>query len=96
MKAEFVALSRIRRLDICLLAPVVVPLNEDINGSGVINGIVVLIAVDALGAAAFIRSADGQRAAVTAESNAMSFQRSAITKVVIHLGVRSFDVGDLF
>ena len=64
--------------------------------TGLLRRVVVLVAVDALGAAAFIRSANCQRTAVTAESNAMSFQRSAITKMVIHLGVRSFDVGDLF
>ena len=85
--AEFIALSRIRRLDVCLLAPGVVPLNKDINGAGAIDRIVVLIAVDALRATAFIGSRHGQSSAITTQRDAVAFQRAAIAEVVAHFCV---------
>ena len=85
----------IRSLDIGLLTPRTIPLNEDINRTGTVEPVIVLISVDALGGAAFVRSADSQCAAVAAESDGMSFERASITEVIAHLCVGSFDVGDL-
>src|SRR5262249_50751835 len=79
-EAKLVALSRIRRLDVCLLCPCVVSPHEDVYSASAIQRSVVLVAVDAFCVAAFVRSADCQRVAVATERYAMTFECSAVAK----------------
>ncbi len=94
--SESIAQSWIGRLDVGLLAPGAVLLSEDVDRAGAVNGIIVLVAVDALGAAALIGSAYSQRAAIAAKRDAVAIQRSAVSEMVIRLGVRRFKIGNLF
>jgi hypothetical protein len=60
--------------------------------------IVILIAVNAFGAAAFLMGADGEGVSVGAEGNGVSsvtVQSAAATKMVGRIGVGSLDVGHL-
>src|SRR5262249_23243680 len=86
-KAEPVALPRIRRLDIRLLSPRVISSNEDVDGTRGIERIVVLVSVDPLCTAAFIRSAHNQRGSVAAEGDAVSFKSAAIAEMTAHFRV---------
>ena len=70
---EFVALSGIRSLDVCLLRPRIIPLNEDINRTRAVQRIVLLVSVDTLRAAALIRSSHGQSGSIATECDAVSF-----------------------
>src|SRR6266852_7379027 len=92
---EFVALSRVRGLDICLLAPDTVALDEYIHRTRGIYRIVILVAVDSFCAAALKRSRDSESRAIRAERDTVTFQRAAVAEVVAHFRIGSLDVGDL-
>src|SRR5262245_27999746 len=70
-------------------------MNKHIHGAGAIHRLVILISVDAFGAAAFKRSADSERVAITADGDTMPLKRAAVSKMIAHMGIRGLDVGGL-
>ena len=95
-ESEVVRDAGIGRLDIGLLNPRVSLGNEDIDGTGAIDGIVRLVAIDARGAAALERSAHGQGHAIGAERNRIVADgRTAGSEIVAEPGIGRLDIGDL-
>ena len=97
-RPEVGAVAGIRRLDVGLLRHRVAPAREDVDRAGAVGRLVVLVAVDALGAAAFVRRAHRDRVAIVADGRrvaGVAGQRAAAAEVRVFGRVRGLEIGDL-
>ena len=97
-ETEHVAAAAVRRFDVSLLRPGVAAANIDVHRAGVIERVVVLVAVDAAGGAALVRRADRHRRPVTAHGKRVADvpgQRAAAREVIGAFGVRGFEIRQL-
>ena len=79
-------LAGVRCLDVRLLRPRGPAAREDVHGAGLRNRAILLVAVDALGAAPLELRRDGQRVPVGA-------QRDGVAELAAHLRIRGLEVG---
>ena len=97
-EAELIALTRVRGLDVRLLRPGVAAPHVDIDGAGVVERVVVLVAVDAARRAALVRGADRDRVAVAAHGQRVADvarQRAAAREMVEGVAVRRLEIREL-
>jgi hypothetical protein len=88
-------MMRIGGLDVRLLPPRIPVADEYVNGPGIERRFIILIAIDAFGAAIFHRRAYRHRIAISADRDAIPEQRSAGAELRAGASVRRLDVRSL-
>ena len=96
--AECGVCLRVRSFQVGLLGPATPAPQVHVDGAGIENRVVALIAVDARGPAGLVRCANGKRHPVGADGDALSgmaLEHSATAEVVGGFGIRRFEIGGL-